>query len=503
MLNINMDTYSKTISQRLDPMGRALGCVHIDATPIQDPTGHKSCIVCIETKDPKGQQTSAEGMCGVGAPAHTAFRLVAPEFASCVSGEIGENFVKDVMKEKEDYKTLVDPGSHSPSNLSDADELNEKSEAKPKGEPDEQLLIHKHPSYERVKSACETKTPMRAMSMPKWEKTMTHVPMRDVVVVVILASAVLDVRYSLIIIASICIWVVVKGMSHKAWNKLMHALHGNGIRTKLYTSDIPKLPRNASTAEEYIIWSIDLKLWAIQAGIAPLICGPLPVGTTVDDRNEAVQYLCAAIEDKNLRALVGTQGLSAGGAPAALAWLENEFLQGIAKQPALNEILDSITLQSEENFVVYKARFLKLSTLIVPPLAQNVLCTKFAKGIKRSTGREFDACITSTAASTDMDDFDAYSRMLIKLCTQKRSMDGESSHQTSTDLSALRAEVTALQNRINAPRKHDGRQSRNTATPRTSGRGDKHAQNCDILWSSQRAGTKPTKRARRNQTGMP
>ena len=70
--------------------------------------------------------------------------------------------------------------------------------------------------------------------------------------------------------------------------------------------------------------------------------------------------------------------------------------------------------------------------------------------------------------------------MLIKLCTQKRSMDGESSHQTSTDLSALRAEVTPLQNRINAPRKHDGRQSRNTATPRTSGRGDKHAQNCDI-----------------------
>ena len=58
------------------------------------------------------------------------------------------------------------------------------------------------------------------------------------------------------------IWAI----DHKAWNKLMHALHGNGIISRIYTDGMPTLKAN-NTLEDYISWTIDFKAWCRGQGI--------------------------------------------------------------------------------------------------------------------------------------------------------------------------------------------------------------------------------------------
>ena len=233
-------------------------------------------------------------------------------------------------------------------------------------------------------------------------------------------------------------------VSHREHNRLMHALHGNGVITKLYTNDLPKLSVSAHSVEDFITWQIDLRSWATQAGIEPLIFGPLPEGVSDADRDEALRYICHAVEDKNLKSAVALAGQQDnGGAPDGMMWLQAEFLQGVATQPALNNILNSMAMQSTESFVAFKARFVEIVTVLDPRPDDVILCTKFISAVKRHFGSSFDDCISGASAVNDQTNFNAYTQLFVRLCTQKQAREPViSTHQT--EYSALTARLDAL-----------------------------------------------------------
>lgn len=170
--------------------------------------------------------------------------------------------------------------------------------------------------------------------------------------------------------------------SHREHNRLMHALHGNGIMSKLYTANLPVLTRKATAIDDYILWRLDLKAWSDQSVITNLIFGPLPDDTSDEDRNEALKYLCAAIEDKNISAKVAKAGLD-DGAPGGLEWLDKQFMQGTAEQPALSRILDNIALKPKESLIAFKARFEKIADAMDPRHGDSILCTLFSRADRR------------------------------------------------------------------------------------------------------------------------
>ena len=227
-------------------------------------------------------------------------------------------------------------------------------------------------------------------------------------------------------------------------NRLYHALHGNGIMKKMYTSGMPTLSKESTTAEQFILWFIDYRGWCTITGALSAIIGPLPQNISDADRDEGLQYLCAAIEDKNLKhALASKAGVNgAGGAPEAMEWLHEEFLQGVEFQPALNAILDHMSLGAKESLVAFKARFMKISDVIQPALPPAILCQKFNVSIKRQSGNMFDDCITTSTAVSGFDDFEAYSKKLTLLCSQKRAL-GQSSSQDN-QINALTTRMDAL-----------------------------------------------------------
>ena len=231
-------------------------------------------------------------------------------------------------------------------------------------------------------------------------------------------------------------------VSHREHNRLMHALHGNGILKKIYTNGMPLLSKDSSSPSDYIHWSIALRSWTVQAGIMSLVIGPLPDDVEDDDKAEGLRYLCAAIENQDMKSEVASQG-AANGAPAGLAWLEREFLQGVAKQPALHDMFNSMSLQPKENIVTFKSRFAKISRELDPRPSANILCSTFAKAIKQHTGSLYDDCISSASAANDQTDFDTFSALLVKLCTQKRSRETAATTQIS-DVAALRADMKAM-----------------------------------------------------------
>ena len=155
-----------------------------------------------------------------------------------------------------------------------------------------------------------------------------------------------------------------------------------------------------------------------------------------------MQYLCAAVEDKNLKHAVANQR-GAGGAPDALAWLQNAFLQGVEFQPSLNAILDNMSLGSKESLIAFKARFMKTSDEIQPALPPAILCQKFNTSIKRHSGSSFDDCITTASAVTGHRDFEDYALQLTKLCSQKRALTQETPHDSQMNALATRMDALA------------------------------------------------------------
>ena len=91
-------------------------------------------------------------------------------------------------------------------------------------------------------------------------------------------SRVLTVEHLMLAVAYV--WAV----PIRELNRLYHALHGNGIMRKMYTSGMPVLPKDATTAEQFILWMIDFRGWCQTNGSSAAIVGPLPHNITDDDR---------------------------------------------------------------------------------------------------------------------------------------------------------------------------------------------------------------------------
>ena len=123
--------------------------------------------------------------------------------------------------------------------------------------------------------------------------------------------------------------------------------------------------------------------------------------------------------------------------PRCMNWLTNEILQGIDEQPALNEILDSMTLQPKEAPVTFKAKFVKIMSAVHPAPAAQTQCHRFIKAFQKDTAGMYDAEITSALASTDQTNFQTFANKLVRLCTQKAQRDADAA---ATQTNALIAE---------------------------------------------------------------
>ena len=144
-------------------------------------------------------------------------------------------------------------------------------------------------------------------------------------------------------------------ISHRAWNRLMHALHGNTTSSpslpetlvkRVYHHDCPRLEGSDISLEAFLSWSIDAQGYFDLIGLTDYTCGKLPdLSRTASDaekaahtryRREGLRYLCAMIGDKNLRTSVTMNAKSCG--VAAWKYLEAEFLRQHSAQSALSLI---------------------------------------------------------------------------------------------------------------------------------------------------------------------
>ena len=257
-------------------------------------------------------------------------------------------------------------------------------------------------------------------------------------------------------------------ISHKAWNRLIHSLHGNGttmepLIRRLNTYGMPTLDTGAITPEKYLEFKIELQGWAASNSVSPWILGPIPaapqqLGTTTatfqaasDRYNDHVQqgmrYVCAAIKDANLRSAmaIGVGAANQNG-PACIQWLNDEILQGIDEQPALQTILDTMALQPKESLVAFKARFSKINAALNPAPAHQTTCAKYIAAITKDTGGFYDDCITAALSSANQANFNAFANSLTRLCTNKLMRSEKTSEQTNVLLTEVRALQTAMKN---------------------------------------------------------
>jgi len=285
-------------------------------------------------------------------------------------------------------------------------------------------------------------------------------------------------------------------------NRLYHALHGNGstnksITKKMDVTNIPILKIMDTTAEAFVLWTIDLRAWCKIQLIEDLVLNRAlraedPNGispnlgvykNTPSDLAEGLRYLCAAIEDVDLQNGVSTNGLvmndvldaeikraanadpveqpdlTAGATTAkghlGFDWLKEEFLQGAQIQPIMQDILDNLTLCPTKGIVSFKAKFKKIAECLDPPMPQAILSQKFNTSILRGTGTLYQNCITSASGSADKSDFKAYSMLLTRLIQEVHATTCDSNMET-----ALAARMLNMERAFEArelPNPPDGR----------------------------------------------
>ena len=275
------------------------------------------------------------------------------------------------------------------------------------------------------------------------------------------------------------------GISHGSTVHLLLRLRGGGgIVKKLHTGEMPRLKESATTPEDFVLFNIEMKSWAARTGASEYIIGPLPKVPDPDVENDVVknqaeidtvtranaantpeglQYLCAAIENVDLCAAVADA--AEGNGPKGYAFLKNEFLPTGSEQPATQRLLDSTTYDGSGNVLAFRNKFNKLVTALDPKPAEETLCIRFTEAISKNTGGSFDSCITSASATGDREDFDAYSRLLCRLCAEKSALTAKVVNQRDALVTALRAEVRDLREdrhtnrppRGNRPPKRDER----------------------------------------------
>ena len=195
-------------------------------------------------------------------------------------------------------------------------------------------------------------------------------------------------------------------MPHKAWNKLMHALHGNGtLIRRMYTEGLPILEGN--TPEDFIHWTIDLEGWTAMNGSTSSIIGPAGHGATAEDLADGLRYLCAAIRNQHLRAATAQAGNGRG--PDGYAFLRRKFLQGAAEQPIIQRMIDNLSLGAGEDILPFEMQYTKLVNALNPRPSDYTISTKFHMAVTKDTGSLYEDCVSSAVASSDLSNFDEFS----------------------------------------------------------------------------------------------
>ena len=283
-------------------------------------------------------------------------------------------------------------------------------------------------------------------------------------------------------------------ISHRLWNKAIHALIGNtsqdSIIRKLFTHGMPILKEGSLSPKDFLSFRIDLEGWAGSQGITPLIIGPLPAPPATDparpdlqqnydDRvSQGMRYVCAAVQDTNLRASMASQATAQSG-PACIKWLSTEILQSQAEQPSLQHIIDSMTLKPSESIVGFKAMFCKFLLALRPQPAPETSCSKFIDAVTKDTAGFFDDCVTAALSSTDQSDFAVFASKLILLCSNKAERSDQSASSPTAliiELQALKAEVLALQQQQQSYQKaNNNRRQRHDSQDGNHSYPDEHA----------------------------
>ena len=288
-------------------------------------------------------------------------------------------------------------------------------------------------------------------------------------------------------------------LSHREFNKLWHIAHGNttSLVTKIYTDGIPKLKSADMDTNTFIMWQLELRAWCKLHSLTPFVVGPMSDDITEAQVAQGKRYLAAAIEDSALAsaAISGAAGIDdgdlaeggaipatavGGSAPAALRWLNTEYLQGVAEQPAIANLLDSVALKPDENIITFKAKFCKLADALDPAHSDHVLCTKFMAAITKKTGQAFEACITAATAAHSTDDFATFAQALCRLCMGAMARARDNARENS-QVTALNAQVKLLTDQVEAlaansrPPGPPGREGRKRLCPNC---GKEHAGKC-------------------------
>ena len=312
-------------------------------------------------------------------------------------------------------------------------------------------------------------------------------------------------------------------------NRLYHALHGNGttnksITKKMDVTNIPILKSTDTTAEKFVLWTIDLRAWCKINLIEGLVlnrvlAAPHPAGTSPNlgeylnsagDLAEGLRYLCAAIEDIDLQNGVSTNGLIMSDVLATeirtaategrdpnmsvqytnakghlgFDWLEEEFLQGAQIQPIMQDILDSLELCPTKGIVSFKAKFKKIADCLEPPMPPAILSQKFNTSILRGTGSLYQNCITSASSGASKTDFKAYSMLLCRLIQEVHAASCDS-EKAETALAAKFAKKALSARELPDPR------SRPERNPSARGGASKsRAGNTKINFGCARCGSK-------------
>jgi len=251
-------------------------------------------------------------------------------------------------------------------------------------------------------------------------------------------------------------------ISHSAWNKLMHALHGNGVINRIYTDGMPTLKQN-NTVEDYVSWHIDFTAWTRGQGAYNCIIERPVVLLTADltqqkkDEQEGLRYLAAAIDDVDIRTAVMTSASNSG--ITGYAFLRDLMLQGSNLQSSIQTTIDNMTYAVGQSPMTFKLRFMKFTNALEPKPSDRILTSKFADALRRNTDSLYDDCISAAGAAGKDDKFDEYSTLLIKLVTQKQSRPGIKNEgevaARQTMIQDLAKEVKQLRSTSMQPRERD------------------------------------------------
>ena len=163
--------------------------------------------------------------------------------------------------------------------------------------------------------------------------------------------------------------------THKMLNKLFHIIYGNTAKliSKLTVDGMPKLAADCQDPETFLSWYLDYRGWTAIQGVTMYIIGPLPPRPGLDPADlgpraswdgkvaEGLRYLCAALQDSDLKANVACNATRAldgvANGPTGYAFLKQSMLQGTAEGPAIQQVLDGLRYKIDNSIVSFQSRF--------------------------------------------------------------------------------------------------------------------------------------------------